>query len=536
MIEQPLLGSLLEQIRNSAGPSGKKMSRTDFGALLGITPTQVRNIEQGRSLKAGEYEKLVQKFPQIETGELLVKAVHPTGTAVGQTATTATRWTGMRCIQCQAAYRDDGSITHKSGCPSALPRAAKPYCECTDRNSGWTNQGGQWVCGQCGKLSKMVYEQQYTREVERVASALEVPAAVIAPRAYGDLVALDEELEDPEEQEAPQQVLIPVSEVVTRPTMYFSNSEIQTFKRCRRKWYLAWYRQLKLRAEDPVGALAIGNRVHRALQAWYVPEGETPTDPRIALEAAIRDDWEACKQAYAQKGVDPSPELIKEFNENTALERAMVEGYLQWLTETGVDSGLRVVASETYIEAALDVPGVEVDVKLIGKIDVRVLRDRDGARLFIDHKTAGSLTEPLKTIRMDEQMLHYHVLEWLSDVEASRCDGALYNMLKKVKRTARANPPFFDRVEVRHNTKELEAFKQRLTGVIRMMIETRARLDNGEDPAVVVYPTPSKQCGWDCDFLPVCPMFDDGSRVEDMLQHHYVVDDPYSYYRDQEER
>lgn len=533
-VEQPLLGSLLEQIRNSAGPGGKKMSRTDFGNLLGITPTQVRNIEQGRALKAGEYEKLVEKFPQIESGELLVQSVRPAGTAVGQTATTATQWTGMRCIQCQAAYRDDGSITHKSGCPSALPRAAKPYCECTDRNSGWTEQGGQWVCGQCGKLSKMVYEKQSS--------------------GYGDLVALDEELEDPEEQEATRVEQLSLGwtddTVVTeepgkpcpsgvyaeRPTMYFSNSEIQTFKRCRRKWYLAWYRQLKLRAEDPVGALAIGNRVHRALQAWYVPEGETPTDPRIALEAAIRDDWEACKQAYAQKGVDPSPELIKEFNENTALERAMVEGYLQWLTETGVDSGLRVVASETYIEAAFDVPGVEVDVKLIGKIDVRVLRDRDGARLFIDHKTAGSLTEPLKTIRMDEQMLHYHVLEWLSDIDGARCDGALYNMLKKVKRTARANPPFFDRVEVRHNTKELEAFKQRLTGVIRMMIETRARLDNGEDPAVVVYPTPSKQCGWDCDFLPVCPMFDDGSRVEDMLQHHYVVGDPYSYYRDQEER
>lgn len=515
-VDQPLLGSLLEQIRNSAGPGGKKLSRGNFGALLGITPTQVRNIEQGRTLKAGEYEKLVEKFPQIESDELLVKAVHPTGTAAGQATSTATatQWIGQRCIQCQAAYHDDGTITHKSGCPSSLPRAAKPYCECTDRNSGWTNQGGQWVCGQCGKLSKLVHEKQ--------------------SNGYGDLVALDEELEDPEEQEVPQQVLIPVSEVVTRPTMYFSNSEIQTFKRCRRKWYLAWYRQLKLRAEDPVGALAIGNRVHRALQAWYVPEGETPTDPRIALEAAVRADWEACKHAYAQRGVEPSPELIKEFNENTALERAMVEGYLQWLTETGVDSGLRVVASETYLEAALDVPGVEVDVKLIGKIDVRVVRERDGARLFIDHKTTGSLTEPLKTIRMDPQMLHYHVLEWLSDVEAARCDGALYNMLKKVKRTSRANPPFFDRVEVRHNAKELEAFKQQLIGVIRTIIETRARLDNGEDPAVVAYPTPDKTCGWSCDFLPVCPMHDDGSRVEDMLQHHYVVGDPYSYYRDQE--
>lgn len=444
-IEQPLLGSLLEQLRNQAAPGGKKMSRVKFAELLGMTPTQIHNIERGRKLKPGELEKITAVYPQLGTGEvqgLLIQDVHLADT------------TGK--------------------------------------------QGPQTI-------------------------------------AYGDLVALDEELEDPEEQEAPrQQALIPVSEVVTRPTMHFSNSEIQTFKRCRRKWYLAWYRQLKLRAEDPVGALAIGNRVHRALQAWYVPEGETPTDPRTALEAAIRDDWEACKQAYAQRGAEPSPELIKEFNENTALERAMVEGYMEWLIETGVDSGLRVIASETYLEAPLDVPGVEVEVKLIGKIDVRVVREIDGARLFIDHKTTGSLTEPLKTIRLDPQMLHYHVLEWLSDIDGARCDGALYNMLKKVKRTARANPPFFDRVEVRHNLKELEAFKKQLIGVIRTMIETRARLDNGEDPTVVAYPTPNKQCGWDCDFLPVCPMFDDGSRVEDMLHHHYVVGDPYSHYREKE--
>lgn len=448
-VEQPAFGSMLKQLRMQAGPGGRKMSRLDFAARIGITATQVRNIEQGRKLKPGEYDLIVAAFPQIETMSSTVDITPPT-------APTAQESTQME----------------------------------------------------------------------------ETPSQTV----YGELVALDPELEDPELQATTTQRIVSPGEAKHLPLVRrFSNSEIQTFKRCRRKWYLGWYRRLRLRNQDPVGALAIGNRVHRALEAWYVPEGDNPTDPRTALEAAIASDWEACKQAYAEIGQEPPPELVKEFNENTALERAMVEGYMEWLIETGVDSGLRVVAPETYLEAPLEVPGSNVDVLLIGKLDVRMVREYDGARLFMDHKTTLSLTEPLKTIRLDEQMLHYHVLEWLSDVEGGRCDGALYNMLRKVKRSARAKPPFYDRVEVRHNKHELESFRRRLVGVIKTMLDVIARLEADEDPHVVVYPSPARDCSWSCDFLPVCTMFDDGSRVDAMLEQYYVQEDPLSHYKRNEE-
>lgn len=448
-VEQPAFGLMLKQLRMQAGPGGRKMSRLDFAARIGITATQVRNIEQGRKLKPGEYELIVAAFPQIETMSSTVDITPPT-------APTAQESTQME----------------------------------------------------------------------------ETPSQTV----YGELVALDPELEDPELQATATQRIVSPGEAKHLPLVRrFSNSEIQTFKRCRRKWYLGWYRRLRLRNQDPVGALAIGNRVHRALEAWYVPEGDNPTDPRTALEAAIASDWEACKQAYAEIGQEPPPELVKEFNENTALERAMVEGYMEWLIETGVDSGLRVVAPETYLEAPLEVPGSNVDVLLIGKLDVRMIREYDGVRLFMDHKTTLSLTEPLKTIRLDEQMLHYHVLEWLSDVEGGRCDGALYNMLRKVKRSARAKPPFYDRVEVRHNKHELESFRRRLVGVIKTMLDVIARLEADEDPHVVVYPSPARDCSWSCDFLPVCTMFDDGSRVDAMLEQYYVQEDPLSHYKRNEE-
>jgi len=139
-------------------------------------------------------------------------------------------------------------------------------------------------------------------------------------------------------------------------------------------------------------------------------------------------------------------------------------------------------------------------------------------------------TSPMKTIAMNEQMLHYHLLELLNGGEDERSDGALYNMLRKVKRTARANPPFYERVEVRHNPHELESFMKRISGEIMDMLVAEARLNDGGDPLTIVYPTINDSCSWSCDFYPICPMVDDGSRLEDAIANLYTVGEPLAYY------
>jgi hypothetical protein len=56
------------------------------------------------------------------------------------------------------------------------------------------------------------------------------------------------------------------------------------------------------------------------------------------------------------------------------------------------------------------------------------------------------------------------------------------------------------------------------------------RLDAGENHLDVVPPSPSDDCSWKCDFHLVCPMFDNGSRAEDMLTAHYRKGNPWSRY------
>lgn len=325
-----------------------------------------------------------------------------------------------------------------------------------------------------------------------------------------------------------------------------SNSELQTFKRCKRKWWFAWYRRLMLQTEDFTGVRATGTRVHRALSYWYVPDGEKRVDPRDALERVIVDDWtKVAKLAQERRTSDEQlGELAVEFAQATNLERAMVEGYVQWLEETGADAELRITASETPLVVDMTVDMGENyaheqrEIQLIGLLDVRATRVTDGVNLFVDHKTVGDLTAPVVTLPQNEQMLHYHLMEFLSlDDSDVRCDGALYNMLRRVKRSPRAKPPFYDRIEVRHNKFELESYRRRAVAATRDILVAIDRLERGEEHLDVVYPSPKPECRWDCDFFAVCNLFDDGSRgANDMVNALYRSTNPLERYRKQVEK
>lgn len=313
-----------------------------------------------------------------------------------------------------------------------------------------------------------------------------------------------------------------------------SNSEVQTFKQCRRKWWLEWHRKLRKREESPYGALAIGTRIHKALEALYDPGN--PTNPFDALERAVTEDWTMYVHALRTRGLSVPLDAEEKFSANVHLERIMIEGYLKWLEETGADQFLEVTHTETYLEAPLTIPDHGKRVRLIGKLDMRIRRVTDGSRLFLDHKTVQNFTDPLKMLHMNEQMLHYHLLEYLSDVTEGNCDGAIYNMLRKVKRGERSKPPYYMREEVRHNSHEMHAYRQRLTGVISDILRVEAAIVAGRDPNVVAYPTPSRDCSWKCPFVDTCHMFDDGSRVESRINDQFVVSEPLDRYMSKEEK
>ena len=302
-----------------------------------------------------------------------------------------------------------------------------------------------------------------------------------------------------------------------------SNSELQVFKDCRRKWWLNYYRRLMPKQTQYTGALALGSRIHEALDQYYSSNGEVGL--LEAHAALVKKDLES---------------LVKEFRDTSDLEseaelgRIMLEGYLQWVEDQGIDAELEMISTEEIIE----MPMFDGEVILQGKLDMRVRRKIDGVRMFRDFKTVGgSFADFANQAQMNEQILTYMLLEHAQNkAPEERAEGGIFTMLKKVKRTANAKPPFYEQIEVRHNVFTMRAFWQRIHGAVTDLINVKKSLDAGADPNFVAYPRPTKDCKWKCQFYTICPMIDDGSSAEAAIADMYEVSDPYGYYNTEEKK
>jgi hypothetical protein len=312
----------------------------------------------------------------------------------------------------------------------------------------------------------------------------------------------------------------------------FSQSEFKEFA-CNRRWWLASYRQLAPITLDPTGPLRSGTRVHTAMEVFY---GSEPGQYLAALAQSQMDDWMRYEENCVDLGISPDLDVHAQFMKDCELERAMCEGYAEWIAESGADAGLQFIATEQVVTVlgstfAPEIVAMYGEFEVVGKLDARWRRVMDGARLFVDHKTAQSLTSALTTLRMNPQMKHYMWLESKTE-DGAWCDGALYNVLKKVKRTKAAKPPFYARYEVHHNGDEIEAYEKHLKRKILKIFELEALLKDAplsEQPHIAE-PSPDESCSWKCQFFTLCPMYDDGSRAEDMVSQEFRERDPLARY------
>lgn len=299
----------------------------------------------------------------------------------------------------------------------------------------------------------------------------------------------------------------------------YTNSELTTFKTCRRRWWLQNYRRLGLIREETVSAASLGTLVHLGLEAHYTGAEQ----PVLVMAARIEADRARLEEALANEPHKLTVKL-KKFDAQSKLALTMVDGYLDWLAETGEDADLEVIGAERPIEVELK-PGVS----LLAKLDVKFRRRSDGAHLFMDHKTSASIETVFESAYRSNQFRTYALLEYLesiSTVEPVRTDGVIVNVLRKVGRTAAAKPPFYGRDEFRINIELLRTHWHQVMGEIERIEEVTARLDAGEDHHALVPPNPSRDCSWMCQFKSVCPQIDDGSDAESVLSTFYVERDP----------
>lgn len=293
-----------------------------------------------------------------------------------------------------------------------------------------------------------------------------------------------------------------------------SPSEIAKFLRCRRSWALTYYFKWGVDPQRaPVtGAALLGTRIHAAMEGYY----GYGIDPMSALGVIY-------EQALAQRPVAET-ELAREHD----YAAIMTVGYMEWAAENGLDEEHEVVATEQELQAPITLTNGETAV-VHGKLDQIVRRRLDGTLLLRDWKTVGSLGKA-DLIQLDPQMRIYSALLNITQ-DSIRTDGALYTMMLRSKRTARATGPFYEQIHINYNADDQENILTRVTGIMDDMNQVVRQLEAGVDHRQVAYPNPiTDRCAWDCPFVAVCPLFDDGSRVDAALEANFVKNaDPYGY-------
>jgi RecB family exonuclease len=302
---------------------------------------------------------------------------------------------------------------------------------------------------------------------------------------------------------------------VTETQFKFSNSTFRTAARCPRNWYLSYFLGYGNRPENsnPVTVATLGTRVHCALEAYYGYDLDPIAALRVIYYLAERE----------------RPGHVDELRKQHDYAKAMINGYLRWIEEEGIDAALEIIATEGLEERDIMLPDRTI-VKLVAKLDQKVRRLTDGAILFRDFKTVGTLSKAHLLV-LDEQMRFYSLLEALEASETGeRADGGLYTMLLRSKRTAKANGPFYREVEVRYNRHDHDSMMMRTRGRAQHLVDVTRRLENGGDHRALTPPNPGDYCGWGCPFTLICPLMDDGSRWEDALQANFVKRDPFAYY------
>jgi len=302
---------------------------------------------------------------------------------------------------------------------------------------------------------------------------------------------------------------------------WFTQSELKTWRECKRKWWLGTFRRLQLRPEfESQGAASVGTLVHAGMEARY--SGLDWREPLSGAESAAVEMWE-----------EADPERLAKFRKNHVLATIMLEGYDEWLAEEGADQFIKVIAPEQTVM----VPFAKIlgrQTGLLGKLDQLIEDSYDESLGFIDFKTVQSVKVIPKKAPRDEQFLHYSLL--LRTAEPDRRPmGGIWRMLRKVKRTASATPPFYDEYRYRFNKHQLNAYFTRVHHLIGEILAAEAELQKGADPLVIMPPTPNESCDWKCEFKDVCPMFDNGDRVEDYVEEWYTLGNPLRRYNEKEE-
>jgi hypothetical protein len=295
-------------------------------------------------------------------------------------------------------------------------------------------------------------------------------------------------------------------------------TELKTFKRCRRQWAMSVLAQLRPQRLNM--NFLLGSAIHAFLEAFYTSGGIDGGDE--AYERGLQAYYDYIAEDTALVRSDEYLWAMQEddIESNIKLGECMIEGYREYAREND-DFKVAMGGGKPLAEIRLEMPilnpkGKPSGMIFAGTIDA-IIRNEVGYWLW-ENKTASQFR--FGHLRQDEQATNY--MAWAQEMWPKlkgQLRGVEYNFLRKEIPSARVKAPLFHRECVYRNQHEIEQAKLRLYYVAKDMKRV------ADNPDKWAFPSPTRDCSWDCSYREICMAMDDGTNVEILLEANFRIED-----------
>jgi len=259
---------------------------------------------------------------------------------------------------------------------------------------------------------------------------------------------------------------------------------LATFRRCRRKWFLQYEEGWKPNTEpSDASALSIGNAFHELMRRFYT-NGDF-------------GDYDG-----------------------ESIAGIMAQHYVTWTEETGCDRNLTDFVPER--SHLVDDAGSS----LLARPDFTARNAETGRMVMIDFKTVSDINQYAEKAPRETQPMHMLLVHLM--LTGEMCDFE-YRLAKRNKHGARSNPPYYAQVPVYHTKAEIKAYARRMRAE---RVDIRRVQDVARDRAHPgLYPTPTDDCRYTCEFHAMCPLLDyDPQSADIVLNINYHREDPLAHH------
>lgn len=293
--------------------------------------------------------------------------------------------------------------------------------------------------------------------------------------------------------------------------MHVSYSQLNTWRRCRRRWYFSYVEQLHSPGFSP--SLWLGSGVHEALANYYM---SVTREPEILLSSFAM--WAAEERERIQEEIATSillPQVLFDLDKSFNLGMGMLDYYGQHAPD--LDKDFYVLQTEqefnlpigiTHFVEQEDGDIIEEEITYKGRID-GVIKMKDTGKLYLlEHKTAKDFNE--KKLILDQQATSYMwAAEQLTGLEIS---GVYYNILRKQLNSSRVKKPLIYRLAVDRSRAAIDGFQEHVKMIVKDM-QYAAQED-------LYYHTPSEDCTF-CSYFTPCSMIQDAADPTEYIREFY---------------